>query len=73
MLFLLCLYYVIMETPLGMVHTSLQNGILQVGEQITYIPPRHELQSVRKNNGHLFFNFISKGITTQRATLSPSF
>ena len=73
MLFLLCLYFVIMETPLGMVHTSLQNGMLQVGDQIEYIPPGHELQSVRKNNGYLFFKFTSKGITTQRTTPSPSF
>lgn len=73
MLFLLCLYYVIMETPLGMVDTSLQNGILQVGDQIEYIPPGHELAFVRKNNGYLFFKFTSKAITTQRAALSPSF
>jgi hypothetical protein len=72
MLFLLCLYYVIMETPLGMVDTSLQNGILQVGDRIHHIPPKHKLTSVRKNNGFLFFKF-SKTITTQRAALSPSF
>ena len=73
MLFLLCLYYVIMETPLGVVETSLQHGILQVGDEINHIPPGHELASVRKNNGHLFFKFVSKSITTQRAALSPSF
>ncbi len=72
MLFLLCLYYVIMETPLGMVDTSLQNGILQVGDQREYIPPGHKLTCVTKRHGFLFFTF-SETITTQRATLSPSF
>lgn len=73
MLFLLCLYYVIMETPFGLVDTSLQNGVLQVGDHIEYIPPGHELQCVRKNNGHLFFKFTSKFRTTQRTALSPAF
>ena len=72
MLFLLCLYYVIMETPFGLVDTSYQNGILQVGDHIEQIPFGHKLASVRKNNGFLFFKF-SETITTQRATLSPAF
>ncbi len=72
MLFLLCLYYIIMETPIGMVDTSLRNGILQVGDQIEYIPAGHQLAYVRKNNGYLYFKF-SEAITTQRAALSPSF
>lgn len=62
-----------METPLGMVDTSLENGVLQVGDQIEFIPPGHELESVKKKNGFLFFKFNSKAITTHRAALSPSF
>lgn len=73
MLFLLCLYYVIMETPFGLVDTSFQNGVLQVGNRVEHVPPEHELQSVRKNNGFLFFKFTSKAMATQRAALSPSF
>jgi hypothetical protein len=71
MLFLLCLYYVVMETPLGLVDTSYHNGILQVGDHVEHIPFGHELDTVKKNNGFLFFKFTS--VTTQRAALSPSF
>lgn len=68
MLFLLCLYYVIMDVPLGLVETSFRRGLLRVGDETRYVPG-HNLYSVHKNNGFLYFKFVP----TEGATLSPSF
>ena len=59
MIWLLLLYYVVMEVPSGMVHTSYNSGVLRVGDQEAEIPFGHKLVCVNKRSGYLFFKFES--------------
>ena len=59
MIWFLLLYYIVMEAPSGLVHTSYSGGILRVGEDEREVPYGHKLVCVNKRNGYLFFKFDS--------------
>lgn len=59
LIYLLLVYYVIVEVPLGVVETSLMDNVLTVGEYVEVLPKYVDVGSMCavKRNGLLVFKF----------------
>lgn len=58
-LFLFFVYYIILDAPSGLVDTSLNGRVLQVGDETRYIPKHIDPRPacVLKRGGKLVFKF----------------
>ena len=58
-LYLLLIYYVIVEVPSGVVETSLEDHTLVVGDHVEHLPKYVDVSSMCavKRNGMLLFKF----------------
>lgn len=59
MFFLFLVYYVVMQVPSGLVHTSLEGRRLQVGDEVRHLPKHVDTGSMcaSKRGGKLVFRF----------------
>ena len=54
---LLCAYYVMMEVPSGYVETSMENGVVRVGDQEHTIREGHKFVCARRYEKYIVLQF----------------
>ena len=48
------IYYVVMQVPSGVVETSFENGVLQVGDTLEYVGNRDLVCAIKRDNKLIF-------------------